>query len=59
MEIRKPRLGLGKFLNLRMTQIPLGCEDSNTFKYITKKDAYHNHLQCTPIIDVIRNICCK
>ena len=32
MEIRKPRLGVGRFMKLSMTQIPSGCKDSSTFK---------------------------
>ena len=49
IEIRRPRFGLGRCLNLRMTWIPLGRHNSNSFKYRISADIYHTRLHCTPI----------
>ena len=54
MVFRKPRLGLGRFLNLRMTQILLVHKYFNKFKYHISKYALHNCLHHTPIADGIK-----
>ena len=60
IETRKPRLGLGRFLDLRMTQSPFFYKDSNTLKYHIRKDpAYqHTHLHCSPSILGIKHTSC-
>ena len=49
MEILKPRLGLGRFLNVRITRSSLGCNNSITFKCRIRIYASHSCLCCTPI----------
>ena len=57
MEIRKLHLGIGRFLNLTMTQSPLGREDSNALKYRIMKYIKHNCLHRTTIENGIEIIC--
>ena len=49
MEIIKPQLGLGRFMSLRMTQIPLGRDNSNMFRCRISIDAWHSRLHTIPI----------
>ena len=50
MEILKPRFGLGRFLNVVMTQIPFGFQDHINFKYSFREDACNTWLKRVPII---------